>query len=370
MLGQIASAISQGLSNMQGTIGQIFTNKQNKKLFREQQQQAWQMQLQNQMYQTASQLYANKYNEEMYNKYSSPAALMRQYREAGLNPYAMMSPGAGGSPATATSNSGGAGTSPSPIPMKNPLENFAVDAQRMSDAINGALQQDGIIAANRKIGAEADLTEVHARTESERVRLELMKFAKENDLLDDQHLAMLLQNSFNTDTYGARVDYTKGLNSLQSVNQRLMESQAAYNDVLTAVEQGKLKYLDQRQRAELANIYTTTKSIVQGMLESDSRIQVNERMAEKLVHDTVEAQWRASEMRVKAEVAKETKEWMIDKIKAETEHAWSNSGPDGFFGVPNLLGRPGSIFRVFTDALTFHGLYNLNKYHPSNYYGN
>lgn len=300
-----------------GLTGSLISNKKNRKIAQKQMQQAWQMQLQNQLYQVASMRYSNKYNEDMYNKYSSPSALMRQYREAGLNPYAMMSPGAGGNVATSHASSGGTSSVPSAIPMQNPFDNFASDVQRSSDAINGILNRDGIIANNRKMSAEADYAEVQANMAERRSTAEIARIIAETRGLDAETKSKILDNLFNERTLEDRIQYTSGLNDIQASNRRLLESQADYQDVLTAVEKGKLKYLDERQRAELSQIYANVKSIYKGMEEADSRIMVNEATRDKLLQDTIETQWRASKMRVDAEVAKECKEWLIEKIKLD-----------------------------------------------------
>lgn len=63
-----------------------------------------------QEYQTAERIAQNQYAESMYNKYSSPQAMARQYAEAGLNPRLAAD---GSSVGSATSGSGSNGGAPS-----------------------------------------------------------------------------------------------------------------------------------------------------------------------------------------------------------------------------------------------------------------
>ena len=97
-----------------------------------------------------------QHEEDMYNKYQSPAAMMQQYREAGLNPALMYT---GGQATTPPSVSGASGSSNAPTAgsaadaggMNNPLEVMMGIVQML---MQGAQVGSGINAQTAKASSD------------------------------------------------------------------------------------------------------------------------------------------------------------------------------------------------------------------------
>lgn len=92
-----ASAVTNGVSALFGGVGSALGYAYNRKLMEAQQRYNTSERLAQQEYNTSERLAAQQYNtgereaqnayaEQMYNTYSSPEALVRQYEDAGLNP--------------------------------------------------------------------------------------------------------------------------------------------------------------------------------------------------------------------------------------------------------------------------------------------
>lgn len=111
----------------------------------------------------------NEYNEAMYNKYGSPSALVKQYKEAGLNPAAL----AGTQPTQSVSNSSAPATQSSGYRSKYDISGAALSG--LAAALSVQRQQSEIanIDANtQKTNAETDQISVLLPGREESLRLQ------------------------------------------------------------------------------------------------------------------------------------------------------------------------------------------------------
>lgn len=111
-----ASAVSNGVSALFGGVGSALGYAYNRKLMEAQQRYNTSERLAQQEYNTSERLAAQQYNtgereaqnayaEQMYNTYSSPEALVRQYEAAGLNPRLAIGSNTAGSVAASSGHS-------------------------------------------------------------------------------------------------------------------------------------------------------------------------------------------------------------------------------------------------------------------------
>lgn len=124
--------------------------------FTDQQRQA------SQGFQTNEREAQNAFSEQMYNKYLSPEAMVRQYKEAGLNP-ALAVEGAGslGSMSASSGSTGGApsgsGSSPLGLSMPyNPVADPTAGFQNIGQAIKTIFEADKVGVESSNLRAMAD----------------------------------------------------------------------------------------------------------------------------------------------------------------------------------------------------------------------
>lgn len=104
-----------------------------------------------QQYQTSEREAQNKYNEDMYNKYSSPQAMVEQYKAAGLNPRLAANGDGLGTSVSGGSNGGApSGAAPSGTHINPPYQNMSA----MADSFATMTQGLQALAAAKKAGVE------------------------------------------------------------------------------------------------------------------------------------------------------------------------------------------------------------------------
>lgn len=226
-----------------------------------------------------------QYNEEMYLKYQSPEAQMRQYQDAGLNPALMYEGGVdinGPSSAGAASASGAVGgDSPtngfqqvmgimsqfmSMITGASGIGNSIMDtvnktrATRADNDLKVAQTEQTKVETNNSI-LKGKLQEIELEYKRKFYDLDVKEQEERIENLKKQGKKILSDIDVNNsviDLNGAQIDLTRGLTNKAEKECALLTSQT----LLTNLEAEKMSilmpYIEQREKAELALTYATT----------------------------------------------------------------------------------------------------------------
>lgn len=226
-----------------------------------------------------------QYNEEMYLKYQSPEAQMRQYQAAGLNPALMYEGGVdinGPSAAGAASASGAVGgDSPqsgfeqvmgimsqfmSMITGASGIGNSVMDtvnktsATRADNALKDAQTEQTKVETNNSI-LKGKLQEIELEYKRKFYDLDVKEQEERIENLKKQGKKILSDIDVNNSVIelnGAQIDLTRGLTNKTEKECALLTSQT----LLTNLEAEKMSilmpYIVQREKAELALTYATT----------------------------------------------------------------------------------------------------------------
>lgn len=226
-----------------------------------------------------------QYNEEMYLKYQSPEAQMRQYQAAGLNPALMYEGGVdinGPSAAGAASASGAVGgDSPtsgfeqvmgimsqfmSMITGASGIGNSVMDtvnktsATRADNALKDAQTEQTKVETNNSI-LKGKLQEIELEYKRKFYDLDVKEQEERIENLKKQGKKILSDIDVNNSVIelnGAQIDLTRGLTNKAEKECALLTSQT----LLTNLEAEKMSilmpFIEQREKAELALTYATT----------------------------------------------------------------------------------------------------------------
>lgn len=226
-----------------------------------------------------------QYNEEMYLKYQSPEAQMRQYQAAGLNPALMYEGGVdinGPSAAGAASASGAVGgDSPqsgfeqvmgimsqfmSMITGASGIGNSVMDtvnktsATRADNALKDAQTEQTKVETNNSI-LKGKLQEIELEYKRKFYDLDVKEQEERIENLKKQGKKILSDIDVNNSVIelnGAQIDLTRGLTNKTEKECALLTSQT----LLTNLEAEKMSilmpFIEQREKAELALTYATT----------------------------------------------------------------------------------------------------------------
>lgn len=143
------SGLVSGVSSLVGGVGSASWNM---KMQRDSQRWQTSEREASQLYQTSEREAQNKFSEDMYNKYSSPAAIAAQYSAAGLNPRLAVDGGSVGEVAASSGSSGGAPSGQSTV---NPYVDSGAFSNGFLDMANGLKA----FAEAKKAGADAETTD-------------------------------------------------------------------------------------------------------------------------------------------------------------------------------------------------------------------
>lgn len=226
-----------------------------------------------------------QYNEEMYLKYQSPEAQMRQYQDAGLNPALMYEGGVdinGPSSAGAASTSGAVGgDSPtngyeqvmgimsqfmSMITGASGIGNSVMDtvnktsATRADNALKDAQTVQTKVETNNSI-LKGKLQQIELDYKRQFYDLDIKEQEERIENLKKQGKKILSDIDVNNSVIelnGAQIDLTRGLTNKAEKECALLTSQT----LLTNLEAEKMSilmpFIERREKAELALTYATT----------------------------------------------------------------------------------------------------------------
>lgn len=193
--------VSAGISAGGSLLGGLFSSWNNRQLMKKQQQYNTSERIASQDWQNQQREAQNQFSEDMYNKYSSPQALVQQYNDAGLNPRLAAEGGQVGSVQASSGTSGGApsGAMPSAPFMQSP--DFTQGFVNMANVLKS-------IAEAKQVGVQTDYLEA---TFNDRVRMEKvtsdaaeLKYKLDLKYGDAERLAALLNTKSTIDVNSAQ----------------------------------------------------------------------------------------------------------------------------------------------------------------------
>lgn len=293
----------------------------------------------------ASQMQASEqaYNTSMWeknNEYNDPSAQAERFRAAGLNPAMMMY---GGNTNEATAASSGGGSSPGMIPMQSPAAEKQMKKQMALDSARQISDSMSEFAERGEMESQANLNNANAQS------INIENSFKEMMLLQaiarDKALAGLygsekeghdIQNDINRRSADAAVQ----VNNQQPI---INEMNMAKQSVDMAVAQEMLPVMKEAKRAEAAELISRASANYQNINESKARERFLNNQADEIVQ-------RMGLTNYSPDQLERYKESVVSLIEAQAAHQQNNTGPDGLFGLPNLLSGPGSFFGTVGTA--------------------
>ena len=170
------------------------------------------------------------YNESMYNKYESPAAMLAQYKDAGLNPSLMYGGINAGGPEIADYGNIQAGSSSSTpsYPQFDIGAHFSDIAQNLLTFGQQSLNRQSVLNDTNRVDYER--TVAQAQT---------LKYLSERDLIDKETYEKELDNIFKQSTLGKRIEQVNV--SVEEGRQRIAESQQSIAESLSRMNVNEAK---------------------------------------------------------------------------------------------------------------------------------
>lgn len=226
-----------------------------------------------------------QYNEEMYLKYQSPEAQMRQYQDAGLNPALMYEGGVdinGPSSAGAASTSGAVGgDSPTNgfeqvMGIMSQLMGMFTGASGIGNSImdtvnkTSATRADNALKDAQTLQTKVETNNSILKGKLQQIELEYKRQFYDLDIKEQEErienlkkqgkkiLSDIDVNNSVIELNGAQIDLTRGLTNKAEKECALLTSQT----LLTNLEAEKMSilmpFIERREKAELALTYATT----------------------------------------------------------------------------------------------------------------
>lgn len=269
------NAVAAGVSGLLGMGSSLIQQNQNNKMMNKQMayntsereaSQSYQTGERQSMqdYQTSEREAQNAYNERVYNNYQSPAAMVRQFKEAGLNPLLAIDSSGVGSVGASSGSNGGAPSSSSPhgaMPSA-PYQNISA----MSNGFQNIAQSMLAIAQAKKAGVETSRLEKFTQEELRGIELsnnaqELLNSVNEKYL--DKQNAQLLKNTIQ--------QY-----SLGTIKAEEMRSQLELLAKENLIKQKTVDHWDETYRNAQENIKADTEVKYSTTMVNDSIKTLNE----------------------------------------------------------------------------------------------
>lgn len=192
--------------------------------------------------------YNTKLNEDVYNKYQSPSALMRQYKEAGLNPnliYQQASSGAG------NLSAGQVSTNPN---------DYQGDRTRYGDAFEKAAQAYSVY--QDIVSRNSQINNTDAVTDNVKAEKRFKDLQSEHQQIQNQYVADMMKSQLE----GLATD-----NAMKAIKLN--------NDRIFSESERRVGLL--KSREELANLHMDLKTKAKGLAKIDGEIgQIDQNIAE------------------------------------------------------------------------------------------
>lgn len=238
-------------------------------------------------------VYQNEWQEQMYNQYNSPSAMMRQYREAGINPFLNTEIGS-----AMSSNPANVGAPSAPSPVTAP---------------SGNIIQSGIDSAVGRI-LESKQVDAHVANQQAMTMREYVNAATAAYKIDPKLGVQILNAGFKS--YGADQETFSNLSREFNASVANEEAQADKNKaeaILALVYEPKKAqaYVDQCEQGIVESVYRCGLMSKQGeKIESD--IQVNQKTLDKIASEIVKNHADAFLAVAKGMTENQLREFVVD----------------------------------------------------------
>ena len=306
----------------------------------------------------------NEYNEQMLerqiqqqwdmwnaqNEYNSASSQRERLEEAGLNPYMMMS---GGSAGTASSMTAPSAQPASPYSaqgatMQSP-EFMAAQAQGATmlpadfssmQGLKGALRNFyELVSMNQDIKQKqvnTQLGQIDAQYKAMDWLTRIEKARKETDNIDVKTKLSRIEAKYADDMFAGQLNQIrtdtmfKQINSLQ-VMYGVLSSAAWYKSLPQQIKNTL------NEQAARINLMKSQRRLTDAQVKTE-------------VNKAVDQFWRSQLSRQSYDQNQKMNPKLLEKIKADITSAINNSGPQGLYGIPNIVyGGVENMRKLFND---------------------
>lgn len=203
----------------------------------------------------------NQYNEYWYNQYNSPEAMMRQYKEAGINPY-LADLGQGSSSSGAKAGSAPSHGQPSQIPMQpgsvQPYYHPEADSASSLGAVSNSLNT---LNGTLKNAAEVNSINISNQYLAMKSQAEIANILANTRGVDTRTKGQAIENLVSGLSANARVMSAYQNNSFLSHQMSLMTKQIRAVELENMAKEARVPYLSQYAQAELDSIVLNNERI-------------------------------------------------------------------------------------------------------------
>ena len=223
----------------------------------------------------------NEYNEQMYNQYQSPAAMMRQYQDAGLNP-ALMYQGASGSGTALGSSSPADSSSADYSVPQTKTDKFSRIMSVIASMVGVGSQLGNVITQAKQRKDQADLWENQKYNDNLRTVTEANKTDAETDGIKKDNARKDMENYILAATSAGTITKSNAEAAIAEYNRQVLAGvppeKASQNILttyrLTEANVDNAEKLGKKIDAETANIEALTQKYVVEEAELWSRISL------------------------------------------------------------------------------------------------
>lgn len=270
---------------------------------------------------------ANEHNEAMLNKqiqqewnmwnaeneYNSPAAQMKRYADAGVNPYMSVGNVSSGNASSMSSPS----AQPAAVPQMQGATMMPADMSGLSGLRGIASRFVDMMQAKEDIkGKQLDNQgkEIENSYKADMFMVNMYKAMQDAGLSRSKRIGQDIVNQFQPEMLSAELNQRK-----TDTMFRNLEAQGQLISNLSALEWYKLLPVQIQQTIQQKAVEINNLRLMGKLTEAETRVKVNEAVTEfyksRMAHDN-------------AVVSNATLNTQIKKVEAELTHAINNSGPD------------------------------------------
>ena len=223
----------------------------------------------------------NEYNEQMYNQYQSPAAMVRQYQDAGLNPALMYQGASGGSSALGSSSPADASSADYAVPQTK-TDKFSRIMSVIASMVGVGSQLGNVITQAKQRKDQAALWENQKYNDNVRTVADANKTDAETEGIKKDNARKDMENYIMAATSAGTITKSNAEAAIAEYNRQVLEGvgvEEARKNVLntyklTETNVANAEKLGAKIDAETANIEGLTQKYVVEKAELWARISL------------------------------------------------------------------------------------------------